>query len=73
MSERPKVLIRTDQNKDLFEVRLRVLDREFSPKTGRVERFFAEFEVIDQYGNAHIFDSEQVDIEDILAEYKVRI
>ena len=69
--EPPKVLLKLYGERDLFEARLCEMQKTFNRK-GELEHFYAGFELRDQYGGSHFFDSSMVDIEDILAEYKVR-
>ena len=68
--ESPKVYLKIKGQKDLFEVRLCEYDKCINAR-GEPEHFYAAFELRDQYGGSHFFDSTQVDIEDVLAEYKI--
>ena len=68
--EPPKVLLKLCGERDMFEVRLHEWQKTFNEK-GEMERFYAGFELRDKFGGSHFFDSNMVEIEDILAEEPV--
>ena len=69
--EPPKVYLKIRNERILHEVRLREFETTLNRKGG-VDYFYAAFEMRHN-GESYFFDSNNVDIEDVLAEYKVGI
>jgi len=66
-----KVYLKIKNEKMLHEVRLYEFEQTFNRK-GEVDYFYAAFEMRHN-GERYFFDSRNVDIEDILAEYKIEM